>query len=196
MPKYDKPDLTKLRQQEKKLPTNPWIASLALALLLQAPAPSAYASGCSTETRLAGNLYGAIELALDWSDEEIECDSMGRPGGAGIRLRFSGPVGDSGNRLTVIIAIPELNAAESRQELATNLTMIEDRAGRFFSSKGLDSCWADVRQQLLPQTEAAPAYRVSGTVYCINPLAQVNGNSSIRLDELVFSAAANWRPDE
>lgn len=175
-------------------------ASLALrtgvCLLLASHASVAANQDCDSDSRLAGRLYGALSLELDWAGGELLCDSMGRPNGEGIRLRFSGPAGDSADRLTIIIALPQLRAGESKSEVAANLTIIEDSAGRFYGSSGSNSCWADIEQEPQAGDPAPAAYIATGRVYCINPLAQVNGNSSVRLDELKFSAAADWRPDE
>lgn len=169
--------------------------SLLLALLA-GHASWAADQDCDPDSRLAGRLYGALSLELDWSGGELLCDSMGRPNGEGIRMRFSGPAGDAADRLTIIIALPQLLAGESKSEVAANLTIIEDSAGRFYGSSGSNSCWADIEQESQPGNAAPTAYIARGRVYCINPLAQVNGSSSVRLDELEFSTAANWRPDE
>ena len=194
MPIYDKRDPTKLHRRTKKSR----ICGLFAAVSLLAPAlPSAAPADshdCSADSRLETRFYGALDQQLEWSEEALQCESMGRPGGEGIRMRFSGPAGESGDRLTVIIALPDLQAGESKKELTANLTVIEDSAGRFYGSKGANSCWADIEQELL--RKATPStYSVSGRVYCINPLAQVNGEGSVRFEEIQFRTAADWSPD-
>jgi hypothetical protein len=195
MPIYDKPDPTKLHQHAKKTRILAGLAAIALGCAVYALSPVADAAGqdCGEDSRLGTRLYGAIDQLLDWSPDALQCESMGRPHGKGIRLRFTGPAADAEASLTVIIALPNLKAGESRKELAANLTVIEDSTGRFYGSKSTNSCWADIEQESLSLDSTM--YRVSGTVYCINPLAQVNGQGSVRFEEIEFRAAADWSPD-
>lgn len=195
MPFYDRPDPTKLHQSAKKIRILAGLSISAVGCAIFAISPAAFTAqqNCRPESRLDTRLYGAIDQRLEWSPGSLQCESMGRPQREGIRLRFSGPAGESEVQLTVIIALPGLSAGESGKELAANLTLIEDSAGRFYGSKGKDSCWADIEQELL--SADGTTYVVSGKVYCINPLAQINGEGSIRFEEIEFRAAADWSPD-
>lgn len=192
MPIYDKPDPTKLHSSAKKMRIRAALAA-GCAMLALSPQALAAQQDCGADSHLGTRLYGALDQQIDWSRESLQCESMGRPQGKGIRLRFSGPASESGDHLTVIIALPSLRAGESKKELPANLTLIEDTAGRFYGSKGTNSCWADIEQELL--SAETTMYSVSGKVYCINPLVQVNGEGSVRFEEIEFRTAANWSPD-
>ena len=120
---------------------------------------------------------------------------MPRPNGEGARLRFAGEIGASPEQrqLAFIFGLPGLVEGQSARELPTNVTVIEEGTGRFFSSHGADQCWTDVvtHEQI---TAAAPTlYTISGTLYCVSPLADLGGNSSVTLTDLNFSGRLNWK---
>ena len=116
---------------------------------------------------------------------------MPRPNGEGARLRFSGPAADTA-QLTFIFGIPGLEAGMAGHELPTNVTLIEESAGRFFNSANLDACWTDITQQILDDKDE-DVYRVSGELYCITALAELNGPGSISLSKLAFSGLLDWK---
>ena len=149
------------------------------------PAADEAAGDCIDGGLLETTLYGALEGAVDWDDDEMICEGMPRPAGAGVRLRFAGRVGDSS--IAFIIAIPGLDD-KAAAELASNVTLIEEGNGRFFSTPGLDTCWTDVTGlEAIDDTAGHWRYRVVGTLYCIAPLVEVNGEASVSIPELRFS---------
>ena len=128
---------------------------------------------------------------IDWHGENFDCEGMPRPDGEGARLRFAGSAGGGMQGLSFIIALPELERDESARELASNVTVIAEGNGRFFSTPGLDSCWTDI--DMRPAVAESPdRYVVSGIVYCISPIPEVNGTSSISIEELRFSGRLDW----
>lgn len=148
------------------------------------PPPAAKASGCGDSGYLRTTLYGAFEGQIDWSNDELDCEGMPRPEGAGARLRFAGTAPNGVQSLAFIIAMPMLERGTTATELASNVTIIEEGSGRFFSTSGLESCWTDV--------DAPNNYSITGTLYCITPLPEVNGDSSILLRELHFNGLLDW----
>jgi hypothetical protein len=153
------------------------------------PAPATAASGCVSGGYLRGTLFGALDGEIDWSDSEFDCEGMPRPDGAGARLRFAGSGG--GQALALIIAMPDLEQGAAAAELPSNVTIIEEGSGRFFSTPGLESCWTDIDAQT-PVDDATDTYAISGTLYCITPVPEVNGDSSVSLRELHFGGQVNW----
>jgi hypothetical protein len=147
------------------------------------------AAGCGDHGHLATTLVGAVEADIDWRAAELVCEGMPRPGGEGVRLRFAGQVDD--RRFTIIIALPGLQRDQPASELASNVTLIEEGAGRFFSTADTEICWTDVNF-LESERGAANRYRIGGTLYCVAPLVEVNGNSSVSLAELDFSGLLDW----
>ena len=158
----------------------------AMPSLLPPPPES---GGCGKRGYLRTNLYGELAGPIDWSAEELDCQGMPRPEGEGARLRFARQ--SAGLSLAIIIAMPGLQRGMTARELGSNVTVIEEGRGRFFGTTGLGTCWTDVLEQE-PLDDNADRYFVAGTLYCIAPLAEVNGDSSMTLRELVFGGYLDW----
>lgn len=155
------------------------------------PTPAAKAGGCGVSGYLRTTLYGSFEGEIDWSNDELDCEGMPRPEGAGARLRLAGTAANGVQSLAFIIAIPMLERGTTARELASNVTIIEEGSGRFFSTAGLESCWTDVDVQANIE-DASDTYSITGTLYCISPLPEVNGDSSVLLRELHFNGLLDW----
>jgi hypothetical protein len=174
------------------------VAAAALAGCGDTPEPAALPSllppapesgGCGERGYLRTDFYGEFAGPVDWPAAGLECQGMPRPEGNGARLRFAGRSGDLS--LAIIIAMPGLERGMTGRELGSNVTVIEEGGGRFFSTAGLGSCWTDVLAQE-PSDAGADVYFVAGTLYCIAPLAEVNGESSVTLRELEFGGYLDW----
>lgn len=146
---------------------------------------------CGDAGHVRASLYGAISARLDWNAEELECSGMPRPEGHGARLRFAGQLNDDDRRIAIIIAIPELQHAGIGNEYASNVTLIEEGGGRFFSTSDLSNCLTDITL-LSALDESGDRFSVSGTLYCVTPLPEVNGKSSVSIPELRFSGLIDW----
>lgn len=149
--------------------------------------PPPQSSDCGERAFLKTEFYGEFAGPVDWPASDLECEGMPRPEGAGARLRFAGQSGDF--PLAIIIAIPGFERGAEARELGSNVTVIEEGGGRFFSTTGIDSCWTDVLEQ---EQTGDDAYFVAGRLYCIAPLAEVNGDSSVTLRELEFGGYVDW----
>jgi uncharacterized membrane protein (UPF0127 family) len=154
-----------------------------------APPPVLGDSGCGENGALQTALFGALETTVNWSGSEMQCESMQRPDGEGIRMRFTGDV--AGERLAIIIAVPDLQAGEPAAELPSNVTLTVEGSGRFYNTPNLDACWTDVSSQSAIQG-ARGSYAVLGTLYCVSPLGQVNGDAAVSIPELSFSTIVKW----
>ncbi len=87
--------------------------------------------------------------------------------------------------------MPDLERGTTAQELGSNMTVIEEGSGRFFSTSGLGNCWTDVSEQQA-MDDSGDAYFIAGTLYCIAPLAEINGDSSVTVRELRFGGRLDW----
>jgi hypothetical protein len=153
---------------------------------------------CAPDGHLQVVLHGAIRASLDWQSDQLSCEGMPRPEGRGARLRFSGPFEDAGDEKTVaiILGIPDLEQGSTGNELPTNVTLIEEGIGRFFGTQDTSGCWTDIGQQEPLADTAGGTYRIAGTVYCVSPLAELNGGSSINFTELSFAGQLEWSVPE
>jgi len=146
---------------------------------------------CGTSGGLSGKIYGAVETTLDWGKSDLECTGMPRPEGRGARLRFASISGTGEPQLAIIIAIPDLPRDAEGAELSSNVTLIEEGKGRFFSTPDLNNCLAEIAA-VTALDESEGRYSISGSLYCVSPLPQLNGDSSVSIPELHFSGLLDW----
>jgi hypothetical protein len=116
---------------------------------------------------------------------------MPRPTSKGARLRFAGLTSEN-EPLALIFGIPDLHPGATGVELPTNVTLIAENQGRFFSTPDTSSCWTDVLSQGLLDGSSV-RYGITGVLYCVAALAEVNGNSSITLGDLKFAGILDWQ---
>ena len=137
---------------------------------------------------MQARLAGAINAEFTWSGQALHCESMRRPESEGVRLRFTGSV--SGERLVFILALPELDAGETNT-FDTVVTITVEGSSRFFSTANLGTCFTDVvRNERV--SNAGSDYIVDGTLSCVGPLGEINGEGYADLQEMRFSGIANW----
>lgn len=154
-----------------------------------APTTTLVGSGCGENGALQTALFGSLETTVSWPGSEMICESMLRPDGQGIRLRFAGDV--TGERLAIIIAIPDLKPGEPAIGMASNVTITVEGSGRFFNTPNLESCWTDVSSQAAV-SDGQGSSAISGTLYCVSPLGEVNGDAAVSIPELSFTTIVNW----
>jgi hypothetical protein len=162
--------------------------------------PTRRLSACVVDAYLTVNTYGAIETSIDWRGNAIDCKGMRRPRGRGARLRFSGKLGEgdqSGQRtIAFILSLPDLKEGKIAHELLTGVTLIEENEGRFFGTQEAKVCWSDIKQQtplLDTMGNAIPGrYIISGLSYCVAPIPELNGTSSVTLSDLQFRGQLDW----
>lgn len=144
---------------------------------------------CGENAYLSAELYGVIERSLSWSAAEMRCESMLRPDGEGVRLRFTGDAAD--RQLSIILAVPALERGRIGKELGTVATLTVEGSGRFFSTPNLDSCWSDISAQDAIEGSAG-LYDVTGTLYCVAPLGEINGDTAVSIPRLEFRGTIEW----
>ncbi len=144
---------------------------------------------CGVDGTLKTTLYGAISLDIDWSAQNLTCAGMPRPNGEGARLRFAGQT--DGRDLAIIISMPGFDREGSAAEYPATVTIIEEGSARFFNSPDPGNCWTEVTS-LEPLDDTGDAFAVSGGLYCVSPLAELNGDGSVTLNELTFTGLLDW----
>lgn len=158
-----------------------------------APAPARVAApsaDCGPAGFVETELFGALTGKIVWNAAQVICEGMPRPDEDGARLRFAGTVAEE-YELAFIIALPDLRRGESGKELPSTVTIIEEGAGRFFSNADQDTCWTDVLE--LEAMPGSPShFAIRGALYCVAPLAEVNGDSDITLGDFNFRGLLDW----
>ena len=146
---------------------------------------------CGADGYLSARLYGAIEAEFDWTRNDLECMGMPRPEGKGVRLRLAATDRPTGSEFVFIIAMPGFDRDSGPGEFDTNTTLIEAGNGRCFSTPDTDNCLVDV-ENVQPVDDSGDRYAIAGALYCVSPLPEVNGDSSVSIPELEFSGLLDW----
>lgn len=167
--------------------------------LMQSPPPAALEAQASPtgasrpctlrpDGFLRGRFFGALSLSPDWSGADLYCDGMPRPDGEGVRLFFAREQ-PGGGRVSVLIGIDGRTEDLVGAERPANVTVIDERSGRFFSSGRSGRCWASINSVTdLPRASGSHAgHRIDGLVYCVGALPSVGDRSSLTVGELRFA---------
>lgn len=152
-------------------------------------------SGCGADGALVAEIYGGVRATIDWGVGTLECEGMPRPNGEGARLRFAGQAttANGDRKLAFIFALPDLDPGETARELPTNVTLMEEGSGRFFGTRDADNCWTDIDLHEPLQPAESSTYRIGGVLYCVAPLADLNGSASISFADLRFTGRLDWQ---
>ena len=137
---------------------------------------------CGERGFLSAELFGALETSLQWAAANLECEGMKRPDGNGVRLRRKGR--RSGPR-------HDLSRGETGREYQSNVTLIEEGKGRFFSTADIDICWTDVLG-LESIGDSESNFAIGGNLYCVAPLTEINGDSDVLIREMKFRGLLDW----
>lgn len=158
------------------------------------PVATAQTPACGADGTLVAEIYGGVRASIDWDAGVLECQGMPRPNGKGARLRFAGPAAtaDGERQLAFILGLPDLHPGETARELPTNVTLMEEGTGRFFGTRDAANCWTDIETHEQMQPADSSAYRISGVLYCVAPIAGLDGNSSISFADLTFTGRVTW----
>ena len=153
--------------------------------------PAVTQGACTPDGSLSVAIFGGIRRDLRWGAADLECSGMPRPNGSGARLHFSGSIGAEGKERTLafIIGLPDLEKGASALEIPAIVTLMEENSGRFFSTAEAPVCWSDVHGQTLINGDE---YAIRGIVYCVSPLAELNGSGGVSFKDLEYSGRINW----
>ncbi len=138
-------------------------------------------------------LDGELQMRIDWSNAQIECEGMARPGGDGIRLSFRSARPQS-EGLLILLGIAGLSESSTGRALPANVTIIEETSSRIFGTLGDDKCTVDeLRQELVSAWQPkARVYRVSGRGFCTEPALAVGGERSVLMSTFDFAGQVTY----
>ena len=87
--------------------------------------------------------------------------------------------------------MPALEASATGEEFDSNVTITVEGSGRFFSAPNLDTCWTEVatNEALDDETDV---FIVVGSLSCVAPLGEINGDAFVDIRDLRFSGIADW----
>jgi hypothetical protein len=161
-------------------------ASAAPSIADREPGPAKHGCLPGGSGYLRARIRGAVNLDLDWSNAQLECDGGPRPDGSGFRLSFAGAT--HGHHLRIVLGIRSAVDAPSGHTLPTNLTVIFEGEQRVFATRGDDKCTLDrMHQQRITDARQAAAYKVTGRGFCIDPASAISGRERILVSRFDFA---------
>ena len=155
------------------------------------PEPTA---ACGPNGAPVTEIYGGVRASIEWDACALECQGMPRPNEEAARLRFADPAitADGERRLALILGLPDLRRGETAKELPTNVTLMEEGTGCFFGTRDAANCWTDIEVHERMQPTESTTYSVSGVLYCVALLAELNGKSNVSFADLTFTGHVSW----
>lgn len=133
-----------------------------------------------------GRLYGAISMSVDWTGGALACGGMSRPDKKGVRLVFASPPEDRNTRRIIVMGIDSTIDELTGDESVVNLTIIDEKSGRFFGTRGKERCWTQV-SDVKKLSSVPETYRVDGDMYCAGSIPSLSDNASVTLSEFHYS---------
>jgi hypothetical protein len=176
------------------------LAAVALAVRADtadaggSPGGAAAVHGClpTGNGYLRARIRGALNLDIDWSNAEIECEGGPRPDGSGVRISFAGPAHGDGRRTRLVFGVGSVREGTPGHDLPTNLTVIFEGEERLFATRGADHCSVDELRQERVGALGGPrrSWRIIARGFCIAPASTLDSEARILVDRFDFAGAA------
>lgn len=146
---------------------------------------------------LRARIRGALDLDIDWSNAELECDGSARPDGSGIRLSFAGPQRADGRRVRMVFGVGSVGEGAAGRALPTNLTVIFEGEDRLFATRGDTNCTVDELRQERIGDLAGPrrTYRVVARGFCVSPANAISRDERILVSSFDFAGRATFETE-
>ena len=141
---------------------------------------------------LRARIRGALNLDIDWSNAELECDGGPRPDGSGVRVSFAGPHHGDGRRTRLVFGVGAVHEGVTGRDLPTNLTVIFEGEERLFATRGADHCTVDELRQERVGALGGPkrTWRIIARGYCIAPASTLASDARILVSRFDFAGNA------
>ena len=163
-----------------------------------APVPGSLTSCLPGERGyLRAGLRGALDRDLDWRGAQLQCEGGARPAGNGLRVTFSGPDGDTGQKLRIVFGIAATPGTPAQTNLPTNVTVIVEGASRLYATQGENKCQvASMVQEALPGSPGAHEYRIAARGFCVDPATTLDGSGRLYINRFDFAGIARFEDNE
>lgn len=165
-----------------------------------ASAKPAAAAGCFAVGGgyLRARIRGAVDLDLNWKNEEMLCEGAPRPSGNGIRVSIGGPERGDGHRIRLVFGIARVTENRSGERLPTNVTILFEGEKRIFATQGDDKCTVDsLTQERVETVGPGPAvYRVVGRGFCLGPASSLSRAERVIVTSFDFAGRVEFSDDD
>jgi hypothetical protein len=179
------------------------IATLSFADIATAAPPAkpvAESPGCFAVGGgyLRARMRGAVDLDLNWKNEEMLCEGGPRPSGNGIRVSIGGPASADGHRLRLVFGVAGVGEGAGGTALRTNVTILFEGEQRIFATQGDDKCSVDTltqeRVEVLGPGRAV--YRVVARGFCLGPATSLSREERVVLTSFDFAGRIEFSDDD
>jgi hypothetical protein len=162
-------------------------------------------SGCLTVGGgyLRARIRGAVDLDLNWSNAEMQCEGGPRPPGKnnernGVRVSIGGPVRSDGHRIRLVFGIAGVDEGRAGKALRTNVTLLMEGEKRIFATQGDDKCTVDSLAQERVETlgPGVAVYRVVARGFCIGPATSLSREERVVLTSFDFAGRVEFGDDD
>ena len=185
------------------------IAALTFTPFATAAAPTKpaahEAAGCLSVGGgyLRARIRGALDLDLNWKNEEMQCEGGPRPPGKdnvrnGVRVSIGGPMRQGGHRIRLIFGVAGVGQGQSGQALRTNVTLLFEGETRIFATQGDDKCTVDslIQERVESLGPGRAVYRVVARGFCIGPATSLSRNERVILTSFDFAGRVEFGDDD
>jgi hypothetical protein len=152
---------------------------------------------------LRARMRGALDLDLDWKNEQMQCDGGPRPPGKdnrsnGVRVSIGGPARGDGRRIRLVFGIAEIGEGGGGQGLRTNVTILFEGEQRIFATQGDDKCTVDsLTQERVERLGPGRAvYRVVARGFCLGPATSLSREERLLLTSFDFAGRVEFSDDD
>ena len=135
---------------------------------------------------LSVEIYGSLAKQLDLKGDKLRC--IGKLDALNSRSRLAFFIGpdSAGTNLVFVIGLEGIDKQVNQSGVPSNLTVLDQDNGLFFSTQGVGRCWTDLTLTQL-NNHNAPTYRAEGELYCSGAIAQIQGPGSITISNFHFA---------
>jgi len=152
---------------------------------------------------LRARIRGAVDLDLDWSNAEMQCEGGPRPPGKnnernGVRVSIGGPLRGDGHRIRLVFGIAGVDEGRSGKALRTNVTLLLEGEKRIFATQGDDKCTVDSLSQERVESlgPGIAAYRVVARGFCMGPATSLSREERVVVTSFDFAGRVEFSDDD
>jgi hypothetical protein len=165
---------------------------------------AAAAAGCFSVGGgyLRARIRGALDLDLNWKNEEMHCEGGPRPPGKnnssnGVRVSIGGPLRGA-HRIRLVFGIAGVGEGREGKALPTNVTVLFEGESRVFATQGDDKCTVDsLTQERVETLGPGPAvYRVVARGFCIGPATSLTREERMIITSFDFAGRVEFSDDD
>jgi hypothetical protein len=135
---------------------------------------------------LSVETYGSLVSKLELKGDKLRCIGKLDALNSRSRLAFFTEPDSAGTNLVFVIGLEGVDEQLNQPGVPSNLTILDQSNGLFFSTQGVDRCWTDLTLTQL-NSHKAPTYRAEGELYCSSAIAQIQGPGSISIINFNFA---------